>query len=114
MEIEENLWNGLKAIFQTGNNEYNGSLSDIKNIQAGVPQGSVLGPLLFLIYINEIGYKLDSLAILFPDDSSIPKSSSIDSHEIVYSINRDLDTLHQWSLDWLVSFNPSKTKEVIF
>ncbi len=80
---------------------------------AGVPQGSILGPLLFLAYINDIVKEIKSKIRLFADDTSLyiivedPTTSAI-------SLNDDLKTIHQWSLNWLVTFNPSKTETMIF
>ena len=65
---------------------------------SGVPQGSVLGPLLFLIYINDIDEEVQSSLLKFADDTKIlrPINSAAD-HQI---LQRDLDGLHQWSLKW--------------
>ena len=49
----------------------NGQFSSLKNVNAGVPQGSVLGPLLFFIYINDLAESLSSNAKLFADDTSL-------------------------------------------
>ena len=90
-----------------------GCTSTFKVIQAGVPQGSVLGPLLFLIYVNDIADSLLSLTRLFADDSSLFYSaSSLD--DIQGLINHDLILLSQWAKQWLVTFNPSKTEAILF
>jgi hypothetical protein len=51
-------------------------LSEVGNIKGGVPQGSVLGPLLFILYINDITEDIQSLSRLFADDTSLSYSSS--------------------------------------
>ena len=67
----------------------NDSLSSPKHTNAGVPQGSVLGPLLFLIYVNDIADSLEGSARLFADDTSISYSSSnIQNLQLI--INEDL------------------------
>ncbi len=88
------------------------SYSESKLITAGVPQGSVLGPLLFLIYVNDIADKLISTTRLFADDSSLAVSSS-DMNTIELNINHDLNELAAWAKQWLVTFNPSKTDAMI-
>lgn len=83
--------------------------SSIGYLKAGVPQGSVLGPLLFLIYINDIADNLDSLTRLFADDTSMSYTS--DSTEAIENtLNRDLSRINSWANNWLVKFNSSKTK----
>ena len=87
--------------------------SSLKPITAGVPQGSVLGPLLFLIYVNDISESLLSLTRLFADDSSLYYSTtSIDDIEGL--INHDLRLISNWAKKWLVNFNPNKTEAVLF
>ena len=92
------------------NKNYSSSLSDL---YAGVPQGSVLGPLLFLIYINDIGENLLSLTRLFADDTSLGYSSK-NKIEIENVINNDLNQLNIWSQKWMMSFNPDKTEIMVF
>ena len=72
----------------------------------------MLGPQLFLIYINDIGEKCLSLTRLFVDNTSLGySSSSPDTLELV--IEHDLNKLSTWSEKWLMSFNPDKTEIMI-
>jgi hypothetical protein len=71
-------------------------LSSILNISAGVPQGSALGPLLFLIYVNDIAENLLSITFLFADDSSLAVSSN-NTDFIETTLNRDLNIINEWS-----------------
>ena len=87
--------------------------STLKSILAGVPQGSVLGPLLFLVYINDIAKQLLSLTRLFADDSSLFCAAARLS-DIAGIINHDLIMLSNSAIQWLVKFNPLKTETVLF
>ena len=89
------------------------SFSSFSTVQAGVPQGSVLGPLLFIIYINDIADNLLSLCRLFADDTSFGFSSN-DGLHVKDVIDHDLKRLDEWSKKWLMSFNPDKTEIMIF
>ena len=91
----------------------NGKASQVLTLESGVPQGSILGPLLFLIYINDITNGITTDINLFADDTSLldivddPISSAA-------RINQDLATLHNWATQWLVTFNASKTVIMTF
>ena len=87
--------------------------SNTKLITAGVPQGSVLGPLLFLIYVNDRSDRLLSLTRLFADDSSLFYSAS-SIQDIEGIINYDLRILGNWAAQWLIKFNPLKTVAELF
>lgn len=91
----------------------NSSKSSLRSVTAGVPQGSVLGPLLFLIYINDISDKLTCFTRLYADDSSL-LSTSKDIHYIENEMNNDLKELSEWSNKWLITFNPDKTEAMLF
>ena len=83
------------------------TLSDIGKINAGVPQGSVLGPLLFLVFINDIADDMTGFGRLFADDTSIGHTAS--SEPILKElIIRDLNHLKNWSKRWMVKFNQKK------
>lgn len=88
-------------------------VSSSRSVNAGVPQGSVLGPLLFLVYVNDIADSLLSLTRLFADDSSLfySTSSILDLQGI---INHDLQILSAWAKQWLINFNPLKTEGILF
>ena len=83
----------------------NGQTSKWSQIKAGVPQGSVLGPLLFLVYINDLPEGLTSNVKLFADDTSI-FSVVRDSSSSSLSLNEDLSKISQWGYKWKMLFNP--------
>ena len=90
----------------------NGTKSDWRKIYAGVPQGSVLGPLLFLVYINDLTDNISSQMRLFADDSSLfTRIEGVDqTHE---KLVKDLKTVTTWAHQWKMVFNPDMSKQAI-
>ena len=91
----------------------NSTCSDLKGVQAGVPPCSVLGPLLFLVYVNDIADQLLSLARLFADDKSLFFSCS-NLNDIECILNHELRIISAWAKQWLVNVNPNKTIAMLF
>ena len=90
----------------------NGQCSNWGDILAGVPQGSILGPLLFLVYINDLTADLKCNVKLFADDTSLftvvqqPYTAAED-------LNHDLELISKWAHDWRMSFNPDPQKQAV-
>ena len=86
----------------------NGKVSSWESVLSGVPQGSVLGPLLFLIFIDDIDEGLGAKCLKFADDTKI--IGRVESEEDRAGIQRDIDRLGKWGDDWEMSFNVGKCK----
>ncbi|MEW8489873.1 MAG: reverse transcriptase family protein, partial [Candidatus Thiodiazotropha endolucinida] len=87
-----------------------GKASPSVPVVSGVPQGTVLGPLLFLLYINDLPEKVSSTVRLFADDSLLyRKIKSQEDHDI---LQEDLHLLEGWESDWQMLFNPSKCEVI--
>ena len=83
-----------------------GEYSEWVDVISGVPQGSVLGPILFLIYVNDIPETVNCSIKMFADDTKLFRTvKTIDDCNI---LQNDLNTLSQWTNDWLLSFNVDK------
>ena len=88
----------------------NGQNSSLANVEAGVPQSSILGPLMFLICINDLPDNLSRNVKLFADDNSLfPVVYNITdfSRDLNYNLNR----LREWTSQWKMSFNPEPSKQ---
>ena len=85
-----------------------GQNSDWSSVRSGVPQGSVLGPLLFLIYINDIDKTIQSKLLKFADDTKL--FGTVADEQDVAKLQKDLANMCEWSNDWLMLFNVDKCK----
>lgn len=92
----------------------NGVISDFKNVTYGVPQGSILGPLLFILYINDIVKCSDSLSfILFADDTNLFFSCG-DVEQLCKTVSTELTKLSDWFCANKLSLNAKKTNFILF
>ena len=77
-------------------------------MHSGVPQGTVLGPILFVLYINDLVENLESGVSLFADDAKL--YTEIKDPSDVETLQRDLQRVEDWSKIWLLTFNINKCK----
>jgi hypothetical protein len=93
---------------------FNSVCSDRERITCGVPQGSILGPLLFLLYINDISHVSTKLfSILFADDSNIFFSGK-NIHEVINTMNCELNNIVKWINTNKLSLNIKKSNYMVF
>ena len=106
--IRGNMLNWIKA-FLTNRKQsvsVNGIFSSSKSVVSGVPQGFVLGPVLFLLFINDISTSIQSKLRLFADDCVLYRE--IATPQDCQALQKDLDRLFLWSKTWQLKFNVSK------
>ena len=85
-----------------------GEVSNWKSVLSGVPQGSVLGPIVFLIYINDLDDSITSNVLKFADDTKLFRKVNTDGDK--QHLQNDLDRLVKWSEKWQMLFNFGKCK----
>ena len=91
----------------------NGVESQSLKITSGVPQGSILGPLLFLCYVNDMKASVNSNLLLYADDSALFVSGR-DPDVIADQLNRELESCRQWLIDNKLSLHLGKTEVILF
>ena len=102
---------GLKVSWQTDQQVIlDGAKSNSALVSSYVPQGTVLGPLLFLVYINDLLSNVNATGRPFADDCLLYRT--IKTTDDAVSLQNNLDTLQQWEKDWLMSFNPDKCEVI--
>ena len=95
----------------------NGQTSEAHKINAGVPQGSLLGPTLFLLFINDLpDHIITSFVDIYADDTTMYGSTAEDLSDcdLAAGLSADLEQVVQWGKAWQVTFNSSKTKLLSF
>ena len=90
------------------------SLSSPEKILSGCPQGSVLGPLLAIMYLNDLSKETHNDALFYADDTSLYSSHLHDGSNDRQSIQNDLDAIRRYGEDWAITFNAQKTVRLTF
>ena len=89
-----------------------GATSDFVPVESGVPQGSVLGPCLFLLFINDLPKGLTSTVRLFADDTACHRTITDETDQ--QALQNDLDLLARWEEKWKMAFHPDKCEVLQF
>ncbi len=93
--------------------DINNSTSSEKDISTCILQGSILGPILFLIYINDLFLVSSALTLMFADDTFGLKSDN-DLNRLIHSMNADINKMAIWFKANKLAVNKNKTKYIIF
>ena len=89
-------------------------ISSPQSISAGCPQGSVLGPLLALMYLNDLSKHTENETLFYADDTSLYAAHSPDDQRHRHSLQKDLDNIVRYGHNWAITFNADKTVQQTF
>ena len=85
-----------------------GTFSSWKSVTSGVPEGCILGPFLFVVYISDLPDSERSKIYMFPDDTKVPMKVSNEGERS--TLQKDLDHLEEWAASWQVKFKAATCK----
>ena len=89
-----------------------GETSTLRSITAGVPQGSILGPLLFVLFINDLPLHVHTRLDMFADDTTL-LASSANVEELKNTLSSEVSNVNQWATNNELPLNCSKTKTIL-
>ena len=87
-------------------------LSKPEIVTSGVPQGSILGPLLYILYVNDLPTVVKTRTLMYADD--IKLFTTVSNNEDAALLQRDIDNIVSWATTWNLRFNPCKTLHMTF
>ncbi|CAH1239847.1 Hypp5893 [Branchiostoma lanceolatum] len=108
--VKGDLYNWVKDFLASRKQRVvlNGTSSSWTPVRSGIPQGSVLGPVLFVVYINDLPEAVSSTVRIFADDSKLYQG--VKDNEGRVNLQKDLEALRDWSASWQLPFNVGKCK----
>ena len=93
---------------------YNGMRSSVRKLETGVPQGSTLGPLLFLLYVNDLSTIFDNTKCMMFADDTVLYQSHLNVHDLYYEVQDSLDRMNSWCAENQITLNRKKCEYVHF
>ena len=110
--IKGDIINWIKSFWSSRTQQVviNGESSECKDMTSGIPQGSVLGPLLFVIFINDLLDEVKSDMYLFADDTKVFRRISTKEDEEI--LQKDINDMLKWADKWQLEFHPDKCVKI--
>ncbi|KAL9986017.1 hypothetical protein ACROYT_G000070 [Oculina patagonica] len=108
------LWFSSYLTDRTQLVSFKGETSTVRSITAGVPQGSILGPLLFVLFINDLPLHVHTRLDMFADDTTLLASSDCANvEELKNTLSSKVSNVHEWATNNKLPLNCSKTKTIL-